>query len=98
MCMVKILEALCESFITRYIYYRSYPNNTRSISCALKLSQKQVKLSLNSGSISTTIFSCITQIALAMSAWQKTGNSSMAALRLDINHPTEIRLTFAVVE
>ena len=54
MCMAMILEALCESFITRHIYYRSYP---RSISCALKLSQKQVRLSLNSGSISTAIFS-----------------------------------------
>ena len=63
MCMAMILEALCESFITRHIYYRSYPNNTRSISCALKSSQRQVKLSLNSGSISTAIF-CITQIAL----------------------------------
>ena len=60
MCMAMILEALCESFITRYIYYRSHPNNTRSISCALKSSQRQ---SLNSGSISTAIF-CITQIAL----------------------------------
>ena len=39
MCMAMILEALCESFITRHIYYRSYPNNTRSISCALKSSQ-----------------------------------------------------------
>ena len=54
MCMAMILEALCESFITRHIYYRSYPNNTRSMS--LKSSQKQVKLSLNSGSISTTIY------------------------------------------
>ena len=53
MCMAMILEALCESFITRYIYYRSYPNNTRSMSCALKSSQKQ---SLNSGSMSTTIY------------------------------------------
>ena len=50
MCMAMILEALCESFITRYIYYRS---NTRNMS--LKSSQKKVKLSLNSGSISTAI-------------------------------------------